>query len=116
MPGNARLFSIKMLRKYAGCLCKVSSGLAAREFTGGIYTLQYLFQDLLGGESRGPTALSLLSPVRNLYVSQHHHQLVCGRSRNSDGTAVNKCYFLHLQKIQIRFYARRHQPFRAIKR
>ena len=27
LPGNAGLFSIKMLRKYARCLCKVSSQL-----------------------------------------------------------------------------------------
>ena len=50
LPGNAGLFSIKMLRKYTRCLCKVSYGLEERELTGGIYTGQYLSQNLLGGE------------------------------------------------------------------
>ena len=50
LPGNAGLFSIKMLRKYARCLCKVSSGLEAeREFTGGIYTDCLVFISGLAG-------------------------------------------------------------------
>ena len=125
LPGNAGLFSIKMLRKYARCLCKVSSGLEAeREFTGGIYTDCLVFISGLAGwgiytlkrPSRALSLLLLLSPVQNLYVSITSSPVAVRGSTNSVSTAVNKYYLLHLQKNLIRFYARRHQPFKTIKR
>ena len=96
-----------MLRKYASCLCKVSSQLEERESSLEVFILCYCAVFIPGLAGWGIFTLKRprhpqppLTCSESLCLSNIITSWCGGVSTKSDSTAVDKYSFLHLQKIK----------------